>query len=756
DTEFYLIRPNEAGENLQEFFTPFLGAETWGQIPEEGFLIVSGLQDYENFVFLVSKSERGFRYASQAVVDLMLRLGDRFHLPRGFVLDYPDFGKRGVIEAFSGPQWSESSRLDVIRFMARMRMNTYIYAPAGDEHINAKWFEPYPEEHRKRLGTLVNVAEENRVEFVFGVRPGPMIRYARVEDCNLLCDKYRTAVEMGVTHFALIFDQTVQELGHAEDKNTYRSLAEAHADLANKVLAFLRQQFQGAELIVCPASANQSAPSPYHIVLGSNLDPAISLFWMGGVDPTGTWDNYQIRASDAKRMKSAVNRPLFVWDNFPSNELARNRLHMGPVSGRSPELSTEVLGFVANPMNEAMASTVPLATIADFLWNSFDYSSEVSFRRACNWVGGSLAGEDLHFFALQCQNSFLWNPASSEVSHQKEVLKMLQAVGQDALFDPTPLSDLWRQYQMVGDNLSWKLQDKGLYKEIEPYLQLLRLYGETGPVCIKLLQLASSRESASANRELWENFLLLSEKRNNSARFGRTIGGSSMSALIQEAFLSGIRALGAELPKVQANLEAYIDFTIDRALDNDRQTFFWSNRTLRDGDYVTLELPRASVVEKVEILQGEPSRPDDFVQQGVLEGSLDGLKWLQLASLAQPEETVRLEAKALSFLRIRCTADQDKRLLLREFRVYSGSPIEIAMKPTKLLAGSLASLVNGNLLDSCSLLSGLEKGTSLEIDLVQTKEISSILVYQDREKYYVGFRIESSADGQNWSSHSTD
>lgn len=756
DTEFYLIRPTDAGEKLQQFFAPLLGDDTWGRIPDEGFLIVAGLPDYEDMVFLVSKSERGFRYACQTVVDLFIRIGDRYNLPRGFVLDYPNFSKRGVIEAFSGPQWSESDRHEVIRFMARMRMNTYIYAPAGDEYINAKWFEPYPDVHRKRLETLLTVADENRIEFVFGLRPGHLIRYSREDEFNLLADKLRSAAQMGVTRFALIFDQSVQELQRLEDRERYRSLAEAHADLANRTLEFLRQQFQGAELTVCPASANQSAPSPYHIVLGNNLHPDITLFWMGGVDPTGTWDNYQIRASDAKRMKSATNRSLIVWDNFPTNELARNKLHMGPVSGRSPELSSEVLGFVANPMNEPMASMVPLATVADFLWNSYQYSSEDSLQQACNRVGGQAAADDLHFFALQCQHSFLWNPASSEVNHQKEILKTLQAVGKGTQFDPKPLSDLWQRYQTVGDNLSWKLQNKSLYKEIEPYLQLLRLYGETGPVCIRLLQLSSGRETASANKELWEKFLLLSDKRNDSARFGRTIAGSSMSALIQEAFLSGLRALGAEPPKVKTNLEAYIDFTMDRAQDNDRQTFFWSNRSIREGDFVTLELPKASVVEKVEILQGEPSRPEDFIQDGVLEGSLDGLQWQQLASLKQPEEVIRLNAKAMAFLRIRCLADQETRLLLREFRVYSGSPIEIAMHPTKLLAGSLSSLVNGNLLDSCSLLSGLEKGTRLDIDLGETREVSSILIYQDRESYYIGFRIESSADGQNWSSHSTD
>ncbi len=44
------------------------------------------------------------------------------------------FQTRGVIEGFYGPPWSHQDRLDVLRFMGREGLNTYIYAPKDDPY----------------------------------------------------------------------------------------------------------------------------------------------------------------------------------------------------------------------------------------------------------------------------------------------------------------------------------------------------------------------------------------------------------------------------------------------------------------------------------------------------------------------------------------------------------------------------------------------------------------------------------------------
>jgi len=71
----------------------------------------------------------------------------------------PPFAVSGVIEGFYGPPWSHQDRLDILRFMGRVGLNVYVYAPKDDPYHRTRWREAYPEDARRRLGELVATAE---------------------------------------------------------------------------------------------------------------------------------------------------------------------------------------------------------------------------------------------------------------------------------------------------------------------------------------------------------------------------------------------------------------------------------------------------------------------------------------------------------------------------------------------------------------------------------------------------------------------
>ena len=48
----------------------------------------------------------------------------------------------GVVEGFFGRPWTHSQRLFVIRLIASLGMNTYIYAPKEDPRHREEWREP--------------------------------------------------------------------------------------------------------------------------------------------------------------------------------------------------------------------------------------------------------------------------------------------------------------------------------------------------------------------------------------------------------------------------------------------------------------------------------------------------------------------------------------------------------------------------------------------------------------------------------------
>jgi hypothetical protein len=76
--------------------------------------------------------------------------------------------------------------------------------------------------------------------------------------------------------------------------------------------------------------------------------------------------NDEITGEEARARAAALGgrRPL-LWDNVPVNDgVMSDRLFLGPLRGRSPDLRTECSGYMANPMVQARASMLPLASIA--------------------------------------------------------------------------------------------------------------------------------------------------------------------------------------------------------------------------------------------------------------------------------------------------------------------------------------------------------------------------------------------------------
>ncbi|MEQ1786713.1 MAG: beta-N-acetylglucosaminidase domain-containing protein [Acidimicrobiales bacterium] len=68
------------------------------------------------------------------------------------------------------------------------------------------------------------------------------------------------------------------------------------------------------------------------------------------------------------RAASLGGRAPLLWDNFPVNDAVMgDRLFVGPLRGREPGLADACQGYLANPMEQARASLLPLASIAAFL-----------------------------------------------------------------------------------------------------------------------------------------------------------------------------------------------------------------------------------------------------------------------------------------------------------------------------------------------------------------------------------------------------
>ncbi len=294
------------------------------------------------------------------------------------------FDMSGVIEGFYGTPWSHEDRIDVLQFMGRVGLQAYFYAPKDDPYHRTRWRDPYPEAELERLRELVETAAQAGVEFWYAISPGLTMTYSSDGDYDALMGKIEQVSELGVAHFGLFVDDVPADLTQAQDRQAFGSLAAAHVAVTNRLYADLRAR--GQALALTPTTYTGAwGDRDYVAAVGEGVAQDVPIFWTGidVASPTVT-------RAQADDWGNLLRRKPLLWDNYPVNDYARWRLFLGPFTGRAPDLARSVSGIIANPMNEAHASMIALATLADYARDPASYDPRSSLRAAVR----SLYGED--------------------------------------------------------------------------------------------------------------------------------------------------------------------------------------------------------------------------------------------------------------------------------------------------------------------------------------------------------------------------
>ena len=161
------------------------------------------------------------------------------------------------------------------------------------------------------------------------------------------------------------------------DQKKYLSIAEAHADFANRINEKLKRVNPEASIFVCPLQYHGRGHEPYISLLGNSLDSDIDLMWTG----RQICSEY-LEVQDAIVFQESTSKSALYWDNYPVNDVAMvHQLHIGPIQKRDKELGNHSIGLVANPMDRFESSLLPLATVADYLWDSESYEAQNSWDR---------------------------------------------------------------------------------------------------------------------------------------------------------------------------------------------------------------------------------------------------------------------------------------------------------------------------------------------------------------------------------------
>lgn len=590
---------------------------------EEGYELVLS----SDGVCITAGSDRGVYYA----LVTLSQLAEDGKLPCLTVRDAPAVPERGVIEGFYGAAYTTLFRKELFAFMGHQKMNTYIYAPKDDAKHRSKWRELYTAEELEELRTLIDSASQNRVRFVYAISPGGDIRLDRgyKQDFAKLTAKCEQLYEIGVRDFAVLLDDipTLNAEGHAGLLNDFQE-------------QFVRTHEGVSDLICITTEYTDPMLTAYTDQIAPLLNPDLRLMWTGpGVVPAS------IRVSDLQKINAKYGRKVYLWWNYPVNDVLVDHLYMAPCQGLDQELAGSICGFVANPMNQGHASLYPLFTVADYLWNPVAYNQEASIRAAAAYLAPDAGDAALTF--VDMVGACPQNGNKSTVALGKLVDEW-RASGED----PKKLKPILEMLErMSGDLQTLRRADAALNAEAGEWFDKAEAYCRMAICYFEAEQAYAAGQTDTVLAQIGNYSLLAETVSDNRRVVSPDVLTPLIAGLTQRInVLAGIAQPSVSLRATAiTNANHYMDYTVDRICDGDDSTYFWSHGAMWQAapgttGYVGLDFGEVVHIYNLYIATGENG--GDVFTHAAIEYSTDQKTWTTICE-GQFGEQIYLES--LSF-----------------------------------------------------------------------------------------------------------
>ncbi|MFE7533211.1 beta-N-acetylglucosaminidase domain-containing protein [Streptomyces rhizosphaericola] len=608
-----------AGEALRA-----LRAPDRADLPTGGYRLASGEVGGRATVALDGLGEDGLFHAVQTLRQLV----SGGAVAGVVVRDWPGTAVRGMAEGFYGQPWTQEERLAQLAFMGRTKQNRYLYAAGDDPYRLARWREPYPAERRADFRALARKAEAEHVTLGWAVSPGQAMCMASDQDVRALTRKIDAMWALGVRVFQLQFQDVSYSEWHCDlDAETFgsgpKAAAHAQARVAGAVARHLEERHPGAApLSVLPTEFYQDGATDYRTALAAGLDDRVQVAWTGvGVVPK------KITGGELAGARAAFRHPLVTMDNYPVNDYAQGRIFLGPYTGRDPAVASGSAALLANAMEQAAASRIPLFTAADFAWNPKGYRPDESWRAAID----DLAGGDAS--AREALRALAGNSADSVLGAEESAyLQPLFAAFWQSRAAAPPVRDraarelraAFTVMRQTPERLSGPA-DGRLAREVRPWTEQLARYGHAGELAVDLLQAQAAGDGAGA----WRTLMALEPLRREIAAGRATVG-------------KGV-------------LDPFLD-RVERTADGWNGVDRTSGRVTKDSHSYTVRLERTRPVEAVTAL----AEPGSGLTGAVVEAHVPGEGWRALGQLS-PSGWTQTAAKGLRADAVRVTLPEAAR-----------------------------------------------------------------------------------------------
>ncbi len=267
-------------------------------------------------------------------------------------------------------------------------LNTYVYGPKDDLKHRADWRSEYTAGELDELCEVVALCRQRGIRFVYALGPGLDIGYTAPEDREALRRRWSQLMTLGVSDFALLFDDIPDSLSEA-DRNAYGSFAASQAAVTNDLFAWLREQASDAVLLFCPTpycsrmDLEGLGGAGYLETLGEELHPAIQIFWTGPEIISKA-----LTEEHLSELRTRLRRAPLIWENFHANDYDLRRLYTGPLEDRPSDPHAHLAGVLLNPNCEFEANFVPIHSLGRYAQEGPEYDPDAAFESGlAAWLG---------------------------------------------------------------------------------------------------------------------------------------------------------------------------------------------------------------------------------------------------------------------------------------------------------------------------------------------------------------------------------
>lgn len=420
--------------------------------------------------------------------------GDKSAMPCVAIYDYADQQSRGLVEGYYGYPYTISVKKDLMKFMMRHKMNTYLYGAKSDPYHSEYWKDSYPAKltaqqekngwlSQDMIREIADVSHETKVNFIWAIHPGNSFLGSNSAVSDII-GKFDKMYQLGVRQFAVFVD----DVGIPDTEEGYR----LNASRVTEIQRALEAKYNGASAV------------PADTVLPLHFVPQIycSAFAGGGeaqreafftalaatprnvtVYTTG-WGVWSVpNSSDLNEVKKYLGRNVGWWWNYPCNDNADGRIYPMdtytnftdmPNVSNSATLPAELLngcGIVSNPMQQGEVSKTPLFSVANYAWNTGAFDNKSSWAASFPAIVGKEKAEAYRFLSEYLRYG--------ETAELKTLIEDYKTQISGGNYSDTRLKERLESVvsaclQLEGLKDSEKESDRLLYEDLAPWLLKLK------------------------------------------------------------------------------------------------------------------------------------------------------------------------------------------------------------------------------------------------------------------------------------------